>query len=133
MPNLVCAVRRRNFRSGCISKRVNQACGAIVAIAPNPKTKKMPNNFVGDRLVTNKEISLALGHPLLTVQKKMLNLQNQHKITKTKGAKYCQAQYADLYLANPLIDCACGCGEQFNKFDDSGRTRKYRPGHQFKR
>lgn len=89
-------------------------------------------DFVGDRLVTNKEISLALGHPLLTVQKKMLNLQNRHKITKIKGAKYCQAQYADLYLANPLIDCACGCGERFNKFDDSGRTRKYRPGHQFK-
>lgn len=26
---------------------------------------------------------------------------------------------------NPLIQCACGCGESFLKYDDSGRPRQY--------
>ena len=99
-----------------------------------PRTNFEPIlDFIGDRLVTTKEISSALGYPLFNVQQTMLSLQHQQKITKIKGAKYCQTQYADLYSVNPLIDCACGCSEKFNKFDDSGRTRKYKPGHQFKK
>ena len=30
---------------------------------------------------------------------------------------------------NPLIQCGCGCGESFNKFDGSGRPRKFITGH----
>lgn len=30
---------------------------------------------------------------------------------------------------NELIECACGCGEQFNKFDKYGRPRKFISGH----
>lgn len=83
--------------------------------------------------VTVKEISSALGYPVSAIHKIMPSLQNQQKITKIKGAKYCQTQYAHFYLSNPLINCACGCGEQFNKFDNNGRTRKYRSGHHFKK
>lgn len=31
--------------------------------------------------------------------------------------------------ANPLVACACGCGEQFPRYDDSGRPRKFVSGH----
>lgn len=30
---------------------------------------------------------------------------------------------------NLLLNCLCGCGGSFNKFDSSGRPRKYIPGH----
>lgn len=30
---------------------------------------------------------------------------------------------------NPIVFCACGCGEQFRKFDQVGRPRKYVSGH----
>jgi len=30
---------------------------------------------------------------------------------------------------NPLIECACGCGVQFLKFDDGGRPRRFVTGH----
>lgn len=30
---------------------------------------------------------------------------------------------------NPIIECACGCGEQFLKYDKAGRPRKYAMGH----
>lgn len=31
--------------------------------------------------------------------------------------------------ANPVMECKCGCGKTFNKFDVSGRPRKYISGH----
>ena len=31
--------------------------------------------------------------------------------------------------ANPLLSCACGCGERFRKFDEHGRPRKWVSGH----
>jgi hypothetical protein len=30
---------------------------------------------------------------------------------------------------NPEIDCACGCGTRFPKYDSRGRPRKYVTGH----
>ena len=30
---------------------------------------------------------------------------------------------------NPVVKCACGCGEQFRKFDDENRPRKFISGH----
>lgn len=30
---------------------------------------------------------------------------------------------------NPIVSCACGCGMQFPKFDESKRPRKYASGH----
>ena len=30
---------------------------------------------------------------------------------------------------NPIIKCACGCGQSINKYDTSGRPRKYVSGH----
>ena len=100
----------------------------------NSKTDFEPIlDFIGDRLVTVKEISSALGYPVSAIHKIMPSLINQQKITKIKGAKYCQTQYAHFYLSNPLINCACGCGEQFNQFDSYGRTRKYKSGHHFKK
>lgn len=30
---------------------------------------------------------------------------------------------------NPLIECACGCGERFARFDESNRPRSFIPGH----
>jgi hypothetical protein len=30
---------------------------------------------------------------------------------------------------NPLIECGCGCGERFLKYDSSNRPRKYISGH----
>jgi hypothetical protein len=30
---------------------------------------------------------------------------------------------------NPTIECACGCGEIFLRFDDDGRPRSYLSGH----
>jgi hypothetical protein len=30
---------------------------------------------------------------------------------------------------NPVIECACGCGMKFPKYDSSGRPRKYISGH----
>lgn len=30
---------------------------------------------------------------------------------------------------NPLINCACGCGNTFEKYDSSGRPRKFISGH----
>lgn len=31
--------------------------------------------------------------------------------------------------ANPVIACACGCGETFQKFDRGGRPRRFVSGH----
>lgn len=31
--------------------------------------------------------------------------------------------------ANPIINCACGCGRQFRKYDRAGRSRRYISGH----
>jgi hypothetical protein len=31
-----------------------------------------------------------------------------------------------------MIECACGCGEFFNKYDDRGRERKHVAGHTLK-
>lgn len=31
--------------------------------------------------------------------------------------------------SNPTIQCACGCGRSFSKYDDSGRPRKFISGH----
>ena len=31
--------------------------------------------------------------------------------------------------ANTLINCACGCGSEFMKYDEGGRPRKYISGH----
>ena len=30
---------------------------------------------------------------------------------------------------NPMVDCACGCGAPFPKYDASGRPRRYISGH----
>lgn len=30
---------------------------------------------------------------------------------------------------NPTVDCACGCGATFPRYDDCGRPRNYLPGH----
>ncbi|MDR4483879.1 MAG: HNH endonuclease [Nitrospirales bacterium] len=30
---------------------------------------------------------------------------------------------------NPVTFCACGCGESFNRFDNSGRPRRFVSGH----
>jgi len=30
---------------------------------------------------------------------------------------------------NPIIECACGCGGKFYKYDDNGRPRRYISGH----
>lgn len=30
---------------------------------------------------------------------------------------------------NPQIDCACGCGQRFEKYDASGRPRRFVTGH----
>ena len=30
---------------------------------------------------------------------------------------------------NPIVSCACGCGETFHQFDESGRARRYVFGH----
>lgn len=31
--------------------------------------------------------------------------------------------------ANPMTDCACGCGAQLSKYDDQGRPRRFVSGH----
>ena len=31
---------------------------------------------------------------------------------------------------NPVISCACGCGQQFKKYDEQDRPRKFLPDHQ---
>lgn len=85
--------------------------------------------FIGDRSVTVKEISKALLFSVSTVNKVMPGLIKEQKVIKFKQNQYCQPQYADIYLSNPLISCACGCGEQFTKFDSSGRIRKFVSGH----
>lgn len=90
-------------------------------------------DFMGSRSVTVKEISEALGFSVSTVNKLMLDLRKEQKITKFKRSQYCQTKYADIYLSNPLIDCRCGCGEQFAKFDKGGRIRKYISGHNFRK
>ena len=30
---------------------------------------------------------------------------------------------------NPVIECGCGCGAQFKRFDVAGRSRQFLPGH----
>lgn len=30
---------------------------------------------------------------------------------------------------NPMVECACGCGQTFERFDSSGRPRKFVTGH----
>jgi hypothetical protein len=90
-------------------------------------------NFIGDRSVTVKEISETLDCSIAVVNKLMSKLRKEQKITKIKGAQYCQVKYLDIYLSNPLISCACGCGEQFNKFDSNGRPRKFISGHNLKK
>ena len=35
--------------------------------------------------------------------------------------------------ANPIIECACGCGEQFEKYDSVGRPRRFVSGHNMNR
>lgn len=30
---------------------------------------------------------------------------------------------------NPIIECACGCGQTFNRYDETGRPRSYVSGH----
>lgn len=90
-------------------------------------------NIIGNRSVTVKEISEALGYSIPTINKLMLRLRKEQKITKFKGMRYCQTKYEDIYLSNPLVSCACGCGEHFNKFDKEGRARKFISGHNFKK
>jgi HNH endonuclease len=86
-------------------------------------------DFIAERAVTVKEISSALGCSTFTVNKLMSRLQNEQKITRFKCSKYCQTQYAHIHCENPLVYCACGCGEKFTKYDSSGRLRKYKSGH----
>jgi hypothetical protein len=31
--------------------------------------------------------------------------------------------------SNPMIGCACGCGQVFARYDSSGRPRKFLSGH----
>lgn len=31
--------------------------------------------------------------------------------------------------ANSTIECACGCGQEFTRYDDLGRPRRWAPGH----
>ena len=34
---------------------------------------------------------------------------------------------------NQRVSCACGCGTKFDKYDESGRPRRYVPGHNEKK
>ena len=85
--------------------------------------------FIGDRSVTVKEISAGLGFHPATINKIMSQLIKDQKIIKFKMKQYCRFEYGDVYLCNPLVNCACGCGEQFTQFDSNGRTRKFISGH----
>lgn len=90
-------------------------------------------DFIGERAVTVKEISDAFGWHIMSINKLMSKLQQEQKITKFRRSKYCQSKYAHIHLANPLIECDCGCGEQLTKYDIYGRIRRYKPGHGFKK
>jgi hypothetical protein len=50
------------------------------------------------------------------------DLEHRVRHRKTKGLKMPDE-------SNSLIRCLCGCGDWFYKFDNSGRPRKYKNGH----
>jgi len=48
-----------------------------------------------------------------------------HKVHHRRGGKVRQMPGEP----NQDVECACGCGQHFAKYDDIGRTRLYVPGH----
>ena len=46
---------------------------------------------------------------------------------KRKGVNH--SMYKPEIHKKEIIECACGCGESFNKYDSRGRPRKYINGH----
>ncbi|KKK60550.1 hypothetical protein LCGC14_3023240 [marine sediment metagenome] len=52
-------------------------------------------------------------------------------IDREKAIRVMKAKAAERHRkrGNPLIECACGCGKSFLKYDERGRTRRYVHGH----
>lgn len=46
---------------------------------------------------------------------------------KRKGVNH--SMYKPEIHKGEMVECGCGCGELFNKYDDRGRERKYIKGH----
>lgn len=55
------------------------------------------------------------------VMKSIAHHQNQHRKNQSKR------RLAD--QESPMVQCACGCGEWFNRYDSTGRPRDYITGH----
>lgn len=47
----------------------------------------------------------------------------EHKLITERKRRHRPDEY------NPIIPCACGCGKLFPFYDDEGRPRRYRAGH----
>jgi hypothetical protein len=86
-------------------------------------------DFLGKEAKTLKEIAFGLEWSVTSLYKIMQSLKKDGKIIVIKRYKYCQSEYASIHLSNPLVFCACGCGEQFPQHDKYGRLRKYKSGH----
>ncbi len=87
--------------------------------------------------IINEPISLNEIHIIINVVKKssikqcLTKLVYDKKISRVGHGIYAKKGTSKL-KQNKLINCSCGCGKKFLKYDDSGRERKFISGHNMK-
>lgn|ERR1035437_1134704 len=74
---------------------------------------EVAHHINGDRLDNRPEN--------IQVMKSAAHHQNQHR-SKPSNLKLAEE-------LNPMVQCACGCGAWFYRYDETGRPRKYVSGH----
>jgi hypothetical protein len=79
---------------------------------------------------TAKEIAGSLNVSVTSISIILGRIAKRNLIVRIKKGFYAEAGTPQ--RANPLIECACGCGSKFLKHDVSWRERKYVSGHNMK-
>jgi len=104
--------------------------------APGHNILKIPDDAVltlmGDRAWTVRQVATALNCSHSTINRMFKRLKDEKVIVKLKGTYYyCKFEYREINRdrLNPWVNCACGCGGRFRKFDANSRRRRFLRGH----
>lgn len=85
--------------------------------------KAIDNNWL-----TATEISIKTGLSISSVWNAVHRLKEQQVLILFKGKIFHKDSPPEKYV-NPIIQCKCGCGMSFRKYDQFLRERKYVSGH----